>query len=89
MLIYLIDNGRFEDLYSLVTEVVIITLQQKYPENFEVARIYLECYAFNLDSDLAVLDALNCHFDEEKAPEFSQHLTEIRLNPELTFNPLR
>ena len=89
VLVYLIQNSCFEDLYALVTEVIILSLQQKYPEDFGTARVYLECYALNLDSSNSVIDALTCQFDAEKAPQFSQGITEITLEPSLTFYPLR
>jgi len=75
VLVYLIEHGVFQDLYPLVTEVVILTLQQKYPEDFATARIYLECYALNLDSETSVVDALNYQFDAEKASQFAQGIT--------------
>lgn len=89
VLVYLIQHGRFEDLYALVTEVVILTMQQKHPEDFVTARVYLESYALNLDSDTCVLDALTLQFEADKVDQFAQDITEIELDPSLTFNHLR
>mgnify|MGYP000876438192 CR=1 FL=1 len=35
------------------------------------------------------MDALNCQFDIEKVSQFAQGITEITLEPSLTFYPLR